>query len=127
MSVTLVRPVDHVGAPATGVQESPRKKSGRRCRIGAEAFVAGVRGAHERRPRGEGSRDHETGDLDHQLVDEITLLICPVVVGEGTRLFPATGQDIALDLVESRAFPKGITLLVYRPDERPQYATAEAV
>jgi dihydrofolate reductase len=26
--------------------------------------------------------------LDNQLVDEITLLICPVVVGQGTRLFP---------------------------------------
>jgi dihydrofolate reductase len=60
--------------------------------------------------------------LDHHLVDEITLLVCPVVVGEGTRLFPATGPDMALDLVESRAFPKGITLQVYRPAGRPQYA-----
>jgi len=29
----------------------------------------------------------------------------------------------ALDLVESRAFPKGITLQVYRPAEHPRYAT----
>ena len=35
-----------------------------------------------------------------------------------------TGPDIALDLVESRAFPKGITIQVYRPAGRPQYATA---
>ena len=28
----------------TGVPECPRKKSGRRCRIGAEVFVAGVSG-----------------------------------------------------------------------------------
>jgi dihydrofolate reductase len=61
--------------------------------------------------------------LDNQLVDEITLLVCPVVVGEGTRLFPDTGPDMALDLVESRSFPKGITLQVYRPAGRPQYAT----
>ncbi len=61
--------------------------------------------------------------LDNQLVDEITLLVCPVVVGQGTRLFPGTGPDMALDLVESRAFPKGITLQVYRPAGRPQYAT----
>jgi dihydrofolate reductase len=61
--------------------------------------------------------------LDNQLVDEITLLVCPVVVGEGTRLFPDTGPDMALDLVESRAFPKGITIQVYRPAGRPQYAT----
>ena len=61
--------------------------------------------------------------LDNQLVDEITLLVCPVVVGQGTRLFPDTGPDTALDLVESRAFPKGITIQVYRPAGRPQYAT----
>jgi dihydrofolate reductase len=61
--------------------------------------------------------------LDNQLVDEITLLVCPVVVGQGTRLFPDTGPDTALDLVESRAFPKGITIQDYRPAGRPQYAT----
>jgi dihydrofolate reductase len=61
--------------------------------------------------------------LDNQLVDEIALLVCPVVVGQGTRLFPDSGPDMALDLVESRAFPKGIMLQVYRPDGRPQYAS----
>jgi dihydrofolate reductase len=50
--------------------------------------------------------------LDNQLVDEMNLLIVPVVVGQGTRLFPDTGPDTALDLVESRAFPKGITIQV---------------
>ncbi len=38
--------------------------------------------------------------LDNDLVDEINLLTCPVVVGQGTRLFPDTGPDIALDLVD---------------------------
>jgi dihydrofolate reductase len=61
--------------------------------------------------------------LENDLVDEINLLIVPVVVGEGTRLFPDAGPDSALDLVESRAFPKGITLQVYRPAGRPEYAT----
>jgi dihydrofolate reductase len=64
--------------------------------------------------------------LDNQLVDEITLLVCPVIVGQGTRLFPDTGPDMALELVDSRAFPKGITIQVYRPTGRPQYATATA-
>jgi dihydrofolate reductase len=64
--------------------------------------------------------------LENDLVDEINLLIVPVVVGQGTRLFPDTGPDIALDLVDSRAFPKGITIQVYRPTGRPQYATATA-
>jgi dihydrofolate reductase len=64
--------------------------------------------------------------FDNQLVDEITLLVCPVVVGQGTRLFPDNGPDIALDLVESRSTPKGVTIQVYRPTGRPQYATATA-
>jgi dihydrofolate reductase len=61
--------------------------------------------------------------LENELVDEMNLLICPVVVGQGARLFPDAGPDRALDLVDSRAFPKGITLQVYRPAGRPQYAT----
>ena len=61
--------------------------------------------------------------LENELIDEINLLVCPVVVGQGTRLFPESGPDIALDLVDSRSFPKGITLQVYRPAGRPQYAT----
>ena len=61
--------------------------------------------------------------LENDLVDEINLLTVPVVVGQGTRMFPDNGPDIALDLVESRAFSKGITLQVYRPTGRPQYAT----
>src|SRR2546429_2230147 len=59
--------------------------------------------------------------LENDLVDEMNLLIVPVVVGQGTRLFPDNGPDVALDLVESRAFPKGITIHVYRPAGRPQY------
>ena len=62
--------------------------------------------------------------LDNDLVDEMTLLIVPVVLGQGTRLFPDAGPDIALDLVDSRADSKGVTIQVYRPTGRPQYATA---
>jgi dihydrofolate reductase len=60
--------------------------------------------------------------LETDLVDEITLLIVPVVLGQGTRLFPATGPDIALDLIESRADSKGVTIQVYRPAGHPRYA-----
>jgi dihydrofolate reductase len=64
--------------------------------------------------------------LENDLVDEINLLIVPVVVGQGKRLLPDRGPDIALDLVESRSFPKGVTLQVYRPAGRPQFVTAMA-
>jgi dihydrofolate reductase len=64
--------------------------------------------------------------LDNDLVDEITLLTVPVIVGQGTRLFPDNGPDIALDLVDSRATPKGVTIQVYRPAGRPRYAAASA-
>jgi dihydrofolate reductase len=62
--------------------------------------------------------------FDDQLVDEMTLFIFSVVVGQGTRLFPDTRRDRALELVESRATPSGVTIQVYRPAGRPQYATA---
>jgi dihydrofolate reductase len=62
--------------------------------------------------------------LENDLVDELTLLIVPVVLGQGTRLFPDAGPDIALDLVDSRADSKGVTIQVYRPNGRPQYRPA---
>jgi dihydrofolate reductase len=90
--------------------------------------VAAAVGELKAKPGGE-LQVHGSGDLirwlfDNQLVDEITLLVCPVVVGQGTRLFPDIGPDIALDLVDSRSTPKGVTIQVYRPTGRPQYATA---
>jgi dihydrofolate reductase len=62
--------------------------------------------------------------LGNHLVDEITLLTYPVIIGQGTRLFPDAGPDAALELVDSRSIsPKGVTVRVYRPIGRPQYAT----
>jgi dihydrofolate reductase len=62
--------------------------------------------------------------LENDLVDEMTLIVIPVILGQGTRLFPDTGPDIAFELVESRVDSKGVTIQVYRPAGRPQYATA---
>jgi dihydrofolate reductase len=71
---------------------------------------------------------HGSGSLirwlfDNDLVEEIILLTYPVIVGQGTRLFPDTGPDTALELVDSRATPKGVTIQAYRPSGRPQYAS----
>lgn len=78
------------------------------------------------RPGGE-LQVHGSGNLvrwlfDQGLVDEITLLTYPVVVGQGTRLFPESGPDSALALVESRATPGGVIIQVYRPTGHPEYA-----
>src|SRR5258708_39787642 len=64
--------------------------------------------------------------FDNDLVDEINLFTFPVVVGQGTRLFPDTGADTALELVDSRSTPSGVIIQVYRPTGRPQYSTATA-
>jgi dihydrofolate reductase len=89
--------------------------------------VATAVGELKAKPEGE-LQVHGSGNLirwllANELVDEINLLVCPVIVGQGTRLFPDSGPDIALELVDSRAFPKGITTQLYRPTGRPQYAT----
>jgi dihydrofolate reductase len=90
--------------------------------------VAAAIGELKAKPAGE-LQVHGSGSLirwlfDNQLVDEITLLTVPVIVGQGTRLFPDTGPDIALELVESRTTPRGVTIQTYRPSGRPEYATA---
>jgi dihydrofolate reductase len=64
--------------------------------------------------------------LANDLVDEIQLLIVPVVLGQGARLFPDAGPDLALELVDSRADSKGVTIQVFRPAGRPQYRPATA-
>jgi dihydrofolate reductase len=62
--------------------------------------------------------------LENDLVDEINLLTYPLILGRGTRLFPETGPDMALELVESRSTPSGVIIQAYRPNGRPQYRTA---
>jgi dihydrofolate reductase len=62
--------------------------------------------------------------LENDLVDEMILIVIPVVLGQGARLFPETGPDLAFDLVESRVDSKGVSILACRPAGRPRYATA---
>jgi dihydrofolate reductase len=88
--------------------------------------VATAVGELKARPGGE-LQVHGSGNLirwllDNQLVDEVILLTYPLIVGQGTRLFPDAGPDTALELVDSRATPSGVTIQVYRPTGRPQYA-----
>jgi dihydrofolate reductase len=60
---------------------------------------------------------------EHDLVDEYSLLIFPVVVGAGRRLFPDQGVATGLSLVESSTTPSGVAIHVYRPTGRPEFGT----
>ena len=53
--------------------------------------------------------------LAEGLLDELNLLVHPVVVGSGARLFPAGTPKVALELTGSRVFGSGVLYLVYRP------------
>jgi dihydrofolate reductase len=59
--------------------------------------------------------------LERDLVDEMNLLIYPVIVGDGLRLFPEQGQTHRLQLVESRATPSGVMIQTYRPAGRATF------
>ncbi|MGH2428095.1 MAG: dihydrofolate reductase family protein [Candidatus Limnocylindria bacterium] len=63
--------------------------------------------------------------LDNDLVDRLNLLVFPVIVGAGRRLFPDSGIATGLVLDESRTTGSGVTISVYRPTGRPEFGEVE--
>jgi dihydrofolate reductase len=55
--------------------------------------------------------------IEHDLVDELRLMVYPTLLGSGKRLFGETSDKKALKLVESRAVGDGVTILVYEPSK----------
>jgi len=53
--------------------------------------------------------------LKDGLIDELRLMVHPVVVGSGKRLFEKGGEQIALVLVDSKTFSTGVVYLTYAP------------
>jgi dihydrofolate reductase len=49
------------------------------------------------------------------LLDELTLMVPPIILGRGKRLFEEDGDQKALELVDSRTFSTGVLYLTYRP------------
>lgn len=55
--------------------------------------------------------------MQHNLVDYYRLLVYPVVVGSGKRLF-REGINATLKLVEAKPFSSGVTALIYEPAQK---------
>jgi dihydrofolate reductase len=53
---------------------------------------------------------HSLAETD--LIDEYSLLVYPIVLGSGKKMFP-DGQNVTLRLIESRPFPSGVVLMHY--------------
>jgi dihydrofolate reductase len=56
--------------------------------------------------------------MKHGLVDLYVLLIHPLVLGSGRRLFPEGSPYAALQLVETQATDNGVVIVTYRPGDR---------
>lgn len=52
--------------------------------------------------------------LEHDLVDELRLMVFPVVLGSGKRMFGETSDKKRLQLIDSRTVGDGVVILVYR-------------
>jgi dihydrofolate reductase len=61
-----------------------------------------------------GSGELVNGLLEHGLLDEIRLLVHPVVLGRGKRLF-ADGSPVGLMAADAKIFGSGIVLLIFQP------------
>jgi dihydrofolate reductase len=53
--------------------------------------------------------------VEHDLVDELRLMVFPVVLGSGRRLFGETSDKKALRLVDSKVVGDGVSILTYGP------------
>lgn len=61
------------------------------------------------------------------LVDELRLVVAPVVVGQGRRLFPDGGPPLGFELTSSRTTTRGLTIQVFEAQGTPEFATYAGV
>jgi dihydrofolate reductase len=59
--------------------------------------------------------------LQHQLIDDLHLLVFPVLLGGGKKLFGAGTVPTAFELVATRATSTGVVISSYRRSGRPRY------
>ena len=65
-----------------------------------------------------GSSSLATQLVDHDLVDEYRLMIEPILLGGGKRIFPTDGQARPLELVSATTAKTGVLICTYRPARR---------
>jgi dihydrofolate reductase len=75
--------------------------------------VTNLRRRHERDIVVHGSAQLVQALVDGDLVDELRLMVFPVVLGSGKRLFGETSDKKALRLVDSKMVGDGVAILVY--------------
>jgi dihydrofolate reductase len=56
--------------------------------------------------------------IEHDLVDELRLMVFPVVLGSGKRLFGETSDKKSLRLADSKIVGDGVAILTYQPEEK---------
>jgi dihydrofolate reductase len=64
--------------------------------------------------------------MKHGLVDEYRLLIHPVVLGSGKRLFADGTTPTALELIGTTTTSRGVVAHIYQPSGKPEYGSAAA-
>jgi dihydrofolate reductase len=77
--------------------------------------VAKLKQAHEGDIVVHGSASLVQALLEHDLVDELRVMVFPVVLGSGTRLFGETSHKKPLRLVDSKTVGDGVAILTYQP------------
>ncbi|HEY9378380.1 MAG TPA: dihydrofolate reductase family protein [Jiangellaceae bacterium] len=65
-----------------------------------------------------GSADLLNSLIKHDVIDEYRIMVFPVVLGSGKRLFRDATDITHLQLVDTRTFQSGVTVLTYRPANR---------
>jgi dihydrofolate reductase len=55
--------------------------------------------------------------LEHHLIDRLNLLVYPLVLGSGKRLFASAEVKTRLKLVEHKPFSSGVVALIYQPED----------
>lgn len=63
----------------------------------------------------QGSSDLIQTLLQHNLIDEYTILTFPLVLGGGKKLFGTGALPVAMTLVRSQSFPSGVVMSTYQP------------